>query len=231
MAWEKADFDANYVLSAKLGNDRLFHCRSSRFNGLTDYDPVAGVTIPIHYHPSRNRVYCQSRAQALIDWCATDSSGGALNALDCIVIIGGAFNWLGEALEDLVPGLEALTVDLSQWVQDEKGLSPDAELAQNIIDAGYDPSLPGTVGAYVYALLADPTPRSRNVDKVVQTDLSTQKARNDVRKIFQRNDVTRMVVEDTWDLITPEEQAQYLAAAASYGAEVIEITNGVISQL
>ena len=149
--------------------------------------------------------------------------GTPLTSTSTVVLIGGAFGWTGEALEDLVPGLEACSVDLSQYVQDVKSVSDDDELIEVITAAGYDHALPNSVGEWVFNQFSNPSPRVR-----VQTDLSTPQASNIVRRLFRENTVTHCITEEVWQLLTQQERDNYTAAAASYGAVLLHIIDGAI---
>jgi hypothetical protein len=225
MAWEKTDFEANYRVPLRFDDTRRLdqYRNPTLLGGLVDYDPIAGVTIFVHYHPNKWREWRYALAQEYVDWFAAE--GDPLTGTDCIVIFGGAFNWTGEGLEDLVPGLEAVCVDLSNWVDTVKGQSPDDELIEAIIEAGYDHTLPNSVGEFVFNRCAESAPRSRNVDKITIADLSKNGDRNRVKRIFQRNEVTRIITEDVWSLLTAQEQVEMTAAAASYGAQLVHYSS------
>lgn len=225
--YEKPDFDALYAGALNLpGGRNLSGYRHPSLESLVDYNPVTGVTVDVHYHPAQMKPWAVTKAQDLADFFAAQDV--PLLSTDCIVLIGEPWNWVGEALEDLNPGLEALSVDLSQYVEDTKGLSADDELIEAITAAGYSHTLPNSVGEWVYSQVSDASPRCRNTAKMVQTDLRTNKARNDVRRVFQRNTVTRCVTVEVWQTLTQEEQDNYTAAALAYGATLTHIIDGEI---
>lgn len=227
---EKADFLAWYgFYTRRADNSRMAGYRNQALlGGLVDYDPDVGVTCKLHYHP---RVYrdqeAPRKAQMLVDYFI--SQGVPLTSTDTVVVIGGAFGWLGEALEDLVPGLEACSIDISQYVQDVKAISPDDELIESITAAGYDHTLANSVGEWLFNEFTDSRPRSRRPEMVAQNDLSTVKLRNDCRKLFQSNEVTRCITEEVWQLLTQEEKDRYTAAAADYGTSLTHIIDGIIA--
>lgn len=220
MAYEKADFYAAYRIYAV---DPVTRHRFARFKS-PDIEGGAELTCVMHYHPFVIKPQSADKAQRLVDHFITQSA--PLTATDTVVVIGGAFGWLGEALEDLIPGLEAVSVDLSQYVQDVKGLSPDDELQEQLEAEGYN--ITTGPGLYLFNKFSDPNPRCRRPEMVVQNDLSTVKLRNDVRKLFQRNDVTRVITEEVWQVLTTGEQDRYTAAAANYGASLTHIIDNVI---
>lgn len=226
MAYEKAEYWAAYRRGAVLSNNwKMAKFRSPQLEGLVDYDPSNGVTLAEHYVPNAIKPFMPEKAQKVIDHFAQTTP---LTATSTVIVIGGAYGWLGEALEDLVPGLEAISVDLSQYVQDTKSLSPDDELIESIAASGYDHTLPNSVGEWLYNELSDPSPRSRRPEMVIQSDMSKTKARNDIRKTFQREVVTHVVTEEVWQILTAEEQTRYTAAATGYGAVLAHIIDGAV---
>ena len=227
MAYEKADFWAAYRSYPRTEqNWRMVGFRHPDLNGLVDYDPETGVTLVQHYVRAAVKPQSERKAQIVVDHFIDE--GTPLSGTSTIVIIGGAFGWLGEAIEDLIPGLEACSVDLSQYVQDKKSVSDDDELIENIIASGYDHTLPNSVGEWLYNQFSDPTPRCRNPQRVVQSALSNPSELNAVKALFRENTVTHIVTEEVWQILTQEEKDRYTAAAAAYGAPVAHIINGVI---
>ena len=222
MAYEKADFYAAYGKYPHIPgtNKRLAQYREPGLFG------GQKITIRLHYHPAVIKPESVIKAQRVIDYLITQ--GTPLTAADRLVIVGGAFGWLGEALEDLIPGLQAVSVDLSQYVQDTKDLSPDDELIESIVAEGYDHTVPSSVGEFLFNSFHDPNPRSRDGSKVLQEDLSSVKSRNAVRKALQSTDPTRIITEEVWQILTQAEQDKYTAAAASWGVPLTHIIDGVI---
>ena len=227
--YEKADFLAAYSSYAvdPVTRHRFAKFRSPALEGLTGYDSVNGVTCQLHYHPNVLKPKKVILAQRLVDYFIAQSV--PLTASDRLVIIGGAFGWLGEALEDLIPGIEAVSVDMSQYVQDTKDFSPDDELIEDLVAKGYDHNLANSVGEFLHQKFSDPNPRSRNGAKVLQEDLATQKSRNEVRKVLQQADPTRVITEEVWQILTQTEKDLYTAAAAAWGVSLTHIVEGIVS--
>lgn len=220
MAYEKADFYAAYGVYAvdPVTRHRFAKFKSPNIHG------GAEITCRLHYHPTVIKPEKVKLAQRIVDYL--NSEGTPLTASDRLCIIGGAFGWLGEALEDLV-GLEAVSVDLSQYVQVSKDLSPDDELIESIEAEGHTHTDNG-VGQYLFEKFSDPNPRSRNGGKVLQEGLDTAKSRSAVRKALQQSDPTRIITEEVWQILTQEEQDKYKAAAANWGVPITHIIDGVI---
>ena len=204
----------------------MYGFRHPSLNGLVDYNPATGITLFQHYVPAAIKPLAEHNAALLVQHYI--DQGTPLTSNSTVAVIGGAFGWLGEALEDLVPGLEACSLDTSQYVQDVKSLSPDDELIENITASGYDHTLPNSVGEWLFNTFSDPAPRSRSPERIAQNDLSTVKLRNDARKLFQKQAIDHIITEEVWQLLTQEEQTRYTAAAADYGATLTHIIDGVI---
>lgn len=219
-SYTKADFYAAYGAYAV---DPVTRHRFAKFRS-PDIEGGAELTLRLHYHPVVQKEAKAQMAQRLVDHFI--AQGAPLTADERIVIIGGAFGWTGEALEDLVPGILAVSVDLSQYVQDTKALSPDDELIESIQAEGLDHTT--GPGKHLFDKFTDPNPRSRNPDRVLQEALDSPKSRNEVRKALQQMDPTRVITEETWQILTQAEQDKYTAAAASWGVPLTHIIDGVI---
>lgn len=219
MAYEKADFAAAY---RKYAVDPVTNHRYANFKSPeTGLEPLTCI---LHYHPNAIKPSMVQKAERLVQHYI--DNGTPLIADSTVCVIGGAFGWLGEALEDLVPGLEACSVDLSQYVQDVKAVSADDELIEQLEASGYDITVGG--GKRMYDLFKNPSPRCRRPEMVVQSSLQNNKARNDVRKLFQKLAIDHVITEELWQILTPEEKTRYTAAADSYGATLTHIIDEVI---
>ena len=221
MAYEKADFYAAYMgYAVDPENNRRF----ARFKDAETFGDET-VTCILHYHPLRLKQTKAIMAQRIVDHF--EANLVPLAAADRIVIIGGAFGWTGEALEDLIPNLEVVSVDLSQYVQDTKNSSPDDELIE-AIEAEGRTHTDGGIGQFLYEKFSDPNPRSRNGAKVLQEDLVSVQSRNAVRKALKNADPTRVITEEVWQILTQEEKDRYTAAAQNWGVTLTHIIDDVI---
>jgi hypothetical protein len=211
MAYEKADFYASYGFYAVDPDTgiRYANARIPEFPGET-------ITLRLHYHPLVYRREAARKAQQLLD-------AGLVSASDSLVIVGGAFGWLGEALELLLPGLETATIELSQYVQDAKDLSPDDELIESIQASGFNETT--GVGLHLFNTFTDPVARSTTV--VIQEDMISNKSRNAVKSALSRIP-TRIITEEVWQILTQAEKDQYTAAAADFGVPMTHFIDGVI---
>jgi len=221
MAYEKAEFYANYRVYAV---DPVTRHRFAKFKS----PDIAGgqeMTLVLHYHPAAIKPTKAALAARLIQHFI--DQGVPLTVADRICVIGGAYNWLGEALEDAIPGMEVCSVDLSQYVQDTKDSSPDDEVIEELTANGYAID-DGGPGQYLYDKFKDPNPRSRDGGKVLQEDLGSPQSRNEVRKALKNANPTRVITEDVWQILDQTEQDRYTAAAANWGVTLTHIIGEVI---
>lgn len=220
MAYEKADFYAAYGVYAvdPVTRHRYANFRSPETNG-------EAVTLRLHYHPAVIKPAKQRMAERLVTYF--QEQGTPLTASDRIVIIGGAFGWTGEALEDLVLGLEAISIDLSQYVQDTKNSSPDDELIESIEAEGHTIN-DGGIGQMLYEKFKDSKPRSRDGSKVLKENLNSQESLNVIRKTLRQSNPTRIITEEVWQILPREEKNKYTAVSKSWGAPLTHIIDGVI---
>tara|TARA_R110000823_G_scaffold315441_1_gene447605 strand:+ start:1885 stop:2529 length:645 start_codon:yes stop_codon:yes gene_type:complete len=210
--YEKADFYAAYSFSPvhPVTRIRFAGARSPEFAGFVDYNPNVGITFRLHYHPFLYRQHAARKAQMLID-------AGLVDADSSLVIVGGAYGWLGSELKKLLPTLEAISLDSSQYVQDTKDLSPDAELIESIVASGYDPTLPNSVGEYLFNTFIDPLPRA-DIPVLTETLSSLELTQN----------ATRIITEEVWQIMSQEEKDGVTVASATWSIPITHIIDGVI---
>lgn len=194
-----------------------------RAPNLIGYNMLTGIdkNFVLHYHPLIIKPEAQKRAQLLID-------AGLVDANSSLVIVGGAFGWLAEALRVMVPGLAAVTIDLSQYVQDVKGVSPDDELIETIQAIGYDHTVSGSIGEWIFNQFTDPNPRSADIITVLQEDMSNNGSRNRIRAKLPR-DCTRIITEEVWQVMDATEQGYVNDASTAWSIPVTHIIGGVLS--
>lgn len=234
MAYEKADYDSMYRISARdpVTNHRYanFNSPELRAQGITD------LTLRLHYHGAvikpkykidpvqdPGRVWLVPR---LIDYLIAE--GTPLSSTSVVCILGGVFGWLGEALEDEFPGLSAVTIDLSDYVQDTKDLSQDDELIASINGAGYDET--SGAGLFLFDKFKDPNPRSRNPNRVMKEDLKNNASLNRIRNQIPR-DITHGITEEMWQdsNVTQLQKDRITDAAATWNVSLTHIIDGVFS--
>lgn len=221
MAYEKADFYANYGVYAvdPVTRHRFAKFRSPSIQG------GAEITCRLHYHPASQKESMRARAIRLKDFFIANSV--PLVPADSLIVVGGAFGWLGEMLEDRI-GLVACTIDMSNYVQAVKNESADDELIESIEAEGHTQA-DGGVGQFLYNKFRNSQRRSRSIDRVLQEDLSTPQSRSRVRNALTRKP-TRMVTEEIWQgsLLTEAEKNVYRTAASTWNLTLTHIIEGTI---
>ena len=219
MAYEKADFYAAYGVYAV---DPVTRHRFAKFKSPSIQGGLE-ITCRLHYHPAVQKQSMQNKAIALKDYFI--AQGEPLVPADSLIVVGGAFGWLGEMLEDRI-GLVACSIDMSNYVQAVKDESPDDELIESIEAAGYTID-DGARGQFLYNKFRTTVRRSRTITRVLQEDLSTPQSRSRVRNALTRKP-TRMVTEEVWQLLTPAEKNVYETAASNWDLTLTHIIDGVI---
>ncbi len=217
--YEKADFYAAYGVYAV---DPVTRHRFARFRS-PSIQGGAEITCRLHYHPAAQKESMRNKAIRLKDWFIAE--GLPLVPADSLIVVGGAFGWLGEMLEDRI-GLVACTIDPSNYVQAVKDQSADDELIESIEAEGHTAN-DGGVGQFLYNKFRNSAPRSRSPDRVLQEDLATPQSRNIVRQALTRKP-TRMVTEEIWQLISDEDKNVYRTAATTWGLSLTHIIEGTI---
>jgi hypothetical protein len=212
MEYTKAEFTAQYgfyplVPSTNYKLARLQH------PGLFGTDEP--VTLRLHYHPLRERISADQRADKII-------AAKGITADDSLVIFGGAYGWLGEALIAKT-GCAAISVDTSQYVHNTKDASPDDDLIESIRASGYDET--AGIGLQLFNWFSDPTPRASIT--VLNEDLSNGKSLKAVRDALPRLP-TRVITEEVWQTLPPEEQTLYADRIAKLNVELIHVIDGIV---
>ena len=211
MAYEKADFYSAYGFYA-VDPDTGIRYAGARIPEFPDQS----ITLRLHYHPFLYRKVALQKAQQLVDKEVVSSESK-------IIIAGGAYGWLGEALEVLVPGCQCVSVDTSQYVQDSKEFSPDDELIESIRASGFDET--EGVGLFLFNKFSDSTPRA--IVPILQEDLLTEESRN--RTIASMGGTPTLVItEEVWQILPQESKDAYEQAASDLGIEITHIIDGVM---
>lgn len=210
MAWgSKGDFYGSYRAHAVLADGRRMACYTGPEN---NYKPT---TVLFSYLKLDQMPSKQKMADRLIAEIGISSS-------DRIVIFGGAFGWLGNALQDKT-GCVCASVDTSEWINAEKDKSHNADVRESIIAGGLDPE--SGLGFEISQKYNDPSPRS-NIP-VLNEMLDTPKSKGSVRNALGGLP-TRIITEEVWQTLTPIEQSAYNTRFAEFGIPVTHIVDGKI---
>lgn len=134
------------------------------------------ITFILHYHPSVIKPSKVHKVSQIVD---------QFDSNDVVAIVGSAFNWLGEELEDQI-GCVTYGVETSDWVHEVKSQSADDELLSAIEAQSYA----GTeIGDYLFNTFTDTSPRSRLPERIVTSY-------NDIPET-----VTKIITEECWQIL------------------------------
>lgn len=184
--WTKADYYAAYSICPRgVYQYPDGHTEARRF-----------VEVRLHYHPAVLSEYFDKHAQMIID--------GVTNPIDAsshVVIFGSGFGWLCEKLVALT-GCTCVGVDTSDYIAQNKDLSPDDELEESIVAAGLDKN--SGMGQQVFDQFSKPGPRT--TADVRQLDLAVKRDQNILKRDLPN--VTHMISEEVWQVIDANTQQE-----------------------
>ena len=189
VAWDKALFDLAYESSAE-----------------PDGHPNTRPGIKLHYN--RYVLYPEMlrRAQFFIQHFG-------LTAADRVLVVGAGFGWTVEALVDL--GIEAIGADVSAYIQNAKGTSEDAEVAEAITAVGLNPA--SGEGLLHFNRLRS-TQRTNAI--ILNEDSSNNASRNRVKRAFS-SDPTLIITEDLVTSLSDTECLQLQNLIVAYATQRI----------
>lgn len=198
--WTKADYDLNYDIGAE---------------GEWGY-PNTRAEVRLHY----NWGIMQPLQQK---WWANLVPLLGITAADRVCVIGAGFGWGVEALLAEAPGVTAIGIDISDYINAEKGTDEDADLDAAITAVGLDPATDR--GAQIKTRFRRDGPRAKVT--ILQEDLSNNGSRNRVRNAIGGLDPTWIITEDTVQTMPDAELTQYTGYANDFtGAQVVHFLSG-----
>jgi hypothetical protein len=210
--YTKAEFTAQYGFYPLIPGTN-YKLAGLKHKGLFGTDEP--VTLRLHYHPLRERISADQRADKII-------SAKGITAEDSLIIFGGAYGWLGEALITKT-GCSAVSIDTSQYVHDTKDQSPDDDLIESIRASGYDETT--GIGLQLFNWFSDPTPRASIT--VLNEDMANGGSRNRIKSALPKKP-TRVITEEVWQTLTPAEQTLYQSRIDQFGLELIHVIDGIV---
>jgi hypothetical protein len=119
-------------------------------------------------------------------------------------------------------GANVVGVDISDYIESEQSVDEAAEWDAAITIAGLDPA--GSRGQKIKAAFHTPGPRSTVV--VLKEQLATAGSRNKVKQALGNNVPTHIITEDTIQLFSDAEIAEFMADIDPIGAQVSHIHGG-----
>lgn len=181
-------------------DEAVFH---SLYDGATIQGPAGEVKLG--YHRSHYLKTGFHHAQGLI-------GALGLTASDAVAVIGCGFGGTVEGLLALVPGISAVGVDVSPWVQSAKDTTETAYLRGKIAEAGLDPD----TGKGAAKLAEYDTGETRAATFILNTDITGGgKARNDIKSALglkNNEDITWAVSDDLLTSLTDGEITDHIGA-------------------
>lgn len=139
------------------------------------------------------------------------------------LIVGCGFGWSIEVLLDELGLTQCNGVDLSVYIQSNKGLNEDAEIAAAIIAVGLNPNL-GEGLTLFNRFRGDGGPRSKRANQILNQNINSQQGRNNIRGVMGGPHNYEILSEDVLTSLTDAECLQASNAAH-------QITSGRVSHL
>lgn len=190
VTWDKALFDAAYDFSAE-----------------PDGHPNTRPEIRLHYH--RYVLFSEAlrRAQFFKEHFGLDANSS-------VVLVGCGFGWTAEALNGL--GVPTIGTDTSAYIQGNKNLSEDADIASAIAATGLS-SVNGEGLGHFQRLRGDGV---RTRATILNEQHNNNASRNRVRQAFASGTVTLAISEDVVTSLTDAECAQLRSFLANYAVPI-----------
>ena len=202
--YTKADFDANYKFRA----ERLWGRTGIRSEVLLNYHSF--FMAPILAARWDNIV------PSILNILSTDK----------VVVVGAGFGWGVDRLIELT-GCTAVGVDISDYIEADKGLDENSELIAAIQLVGLDE----TVGRGLLIYNTYKTTGARTVSVVLKEDMLSNKSRNEVKKALGNAAPDYIITEDMIQELSDTEIAAWVNEAEKLpGAIVVHIISNEIAR-
>ncbi len=213
--WDKSAFDKFY----SSGAERYGH-------------PGSRSQIKLHYHWSPiiqwQRSSYAPRLFALL----------GMSAGDDVILVGGGFNGTAEGLADL--GVRVVGLDTSDYIQNEKGNTEEAEIRAACVAAGVDPDADSIIGAPGNVMVnpldvllrgGRASPAVRGWGQILGEDMKTNGSKKAIIRAFETQfpdaTIRYILTEEVLNSITDAEAllvCEFSAAAAmDWGATVVHM--------
>ncbi len=214
MAYDtQADFAAAYRV-ALVDPDTGATYRWYRNPNINGGQPI---NVLLHYH----RLWGYKSKESMADRLIAHSS---ITSNDSIILVGGAFGWTGEWIEQKT-GASVVSVDTSSWINADQANSGDDELREAIIAGGLDPD--SGFGLEIFNKFSDPLPRCRISGGVINEDMSNNGSRQRIIAKLPKAP-TLIITEEMWQLLTPAEQTEYADRLTNFGVAVVHVIDNQI---
>jgi len=198
--WTKAEFDAAYKFLPE-----------SRLGG----HPGGRPPVRVHYMRAFVEPIIRARWEQIVPAILN------ITAADHVVIIGAGFGWGVDVLTEISLA-NVVGVDISDYINDEQGNDELADYDAAITLAGLDPN--GAQGMKIKNAFRTPGPRSNTV--VLKENMANAGSRNKVKQALGNNVPTHIITEDTIQLFSDAEIADFVTDIDPIGAQVSHINGG-----
>lgn len=187
--WTKADYDAAYSV------------RVERY--LPGGVPKDRPEVNLNYHRWSITPVMVRRWQRIVPLLGITPS-------DNVCVVGAGFGWGVEQLVN-ISGCTAVGLDISDYIQAEKGNTEEAELRALVTSYGLDPD--SGRGLEIMNFVYDGQPRANVI--VLNEDMQTNQSRNRIRQALNNNWPNIIIFEDIVDDNTTDAEIVQASNAAN----------------
>lgn len=196
--YTKADYDLNYDIGAE---GEWGH-------------PNTREGVRLHYVRAIQEQFFMPRWDAIVPHLG-------LLATHRVVIAGSGFGWSVDYLKVLVPGINAIGVDISDYVDGEKGVDEAADIDAAITAVGLDPLVDR--GLQIHNKYVRPGPRSKSI--VLKEDMESTRSRAAV--VAELGRPTHIITENMIQEFTDVEILQWRDQIDNFTTtDVIHVVSG-----
>lgn len=149
--------------------------------------PGGRPEVRLHYHHGVVAPYLQARWSQLIPYFNLTSS-------DIVLLVGAGFGWSNEYLQEQIPGITAVGVDISDYIITEKDNTEDAEIDAKIVAVGLNPAIGR--GLQIKNKYSRGSGVARSQSIIIQEDAKTNQSRNRIRQALGNTWPTWIFTED-----------------------------------
>ena len=201
---------AGYNTEADFKNNYTYYIERRMLGvDLNAAGPKVG-NVKLAYHSAHIKPIVATRWEAIIP--------SILNILstDKVVVVGAAFGWSVEKIEELT-GCLAIGIDISDYIDTAKVISEDTELVAAIQEAGYDETTGRGLAIFNYFS----NPAVRSVAVILKEDMLSNRSRNEVKKALGNSTPTYIITEDVIQDMTDIEIAAWVTEAEKLAGAVV----------
>ena len=193
--WTKEQFDNDYIINAEWWGH-----------------PASRPGVKLHYNWGVMYPYISARWSHLIPYLN-------ITASDVVLIVGCAFGWSNEYLEEQLPGITSVGVDISDYIHSVKDIDETVDIEASIQAAGEDPL--SEAGQRILSTYSRSGARSKSI--VINEDAKTNQSRNQIRQALGNQWPTKIYTEDLVQDMTDTELQTLVADYANIPVPIVHI--------